>query len=53
MTTPKRATDGPIGRVTITGELDRQTVEAIKLEVRRLGRQFGLDVREAPSATGS
>jgi len=52
MTKPKPGT-GPIGRVTITGELDRQAIEAIKLEVRRLGRQFGLDVREAPSATGS
>jgi hypothetical protein len=53
MSQPKRVVDGPIGRVIIMGELDRQTVEAIKLEVRRLGRQFGLEIKEAPSATGS
>jgi hypothetical protein len=43
----------PSGRVTITGELDRQTIEAIKLEVRRLAHRFGLDIREAPSTIGS
>jgi hypothetical protein len=53
MTKPERGSDAPIERVTITGELDRQTIEAVKLEVRRLGRQFGLEIREAPSATGS
>ncbi len=53
MPAPERNIDQPIGRVTITGALDRQAVEAIKLEVRRLGRQFGLDIREAPSTTES
>jgi hypothetical protein len=53
MPTPEPGADEPIGRVEIRGELDRQAVEAIKLEVRRLGRQFGLEVREAPSAAGS
>lgn len=37
----------PIERITIVGELDRQTVEALRLEIRRLSRRFGVDVRES------
>jgi hypothetical protein len=33
-----------IGRIEITGELDRGAVEALCLEVRRLARRHGVDV---------
>lgn len=39
-----------IERITIVGALDRQTVEALRLDIRRLGRRFGVDVRESRTA---
>lgn len=35
----------PVRRLEITGEMDRHTVEAFSLEVRRLARRHGLDVK--------
>jgi len=39
--------DDLIERITIVGELDRQAVEALRLEIRRLCRRHGVDVRES------
>jgi hypothetical protein len=50
METTKRQRDEPVGRIVVTGELSRQTIEAIRLEVRRLGRQHGFEVRESRGA---
>jgi hypothetical protein len=48
-TPPGHDEDGPIERITIVGALDRQMVEALRLEIRRLGRRYGVDVRESRS----
>jgi hypothetical protein len=40
-------------RFEVTGELDRQIAEALRLEIRRLAKQFGVEVSafrlEAPT----
>ena len=35
-----------IARVEVTGELDPHAVEAIRLEIRRLARRHGVEVKE-------
>ncbi len=51
---PKREPDEEITSIEITGNLDRQAVEAIRLEVRRLARRHSVEVRESRrEATGS
>lgn len=40
--------DDAIERITIAGQLDRQAIEALRLEIRRLAHQHGIDVRETP-----
>jgi hypothetical protein len=41
--------DAPIERITIVGALERQQIEALRLEIRRLGRRHGVDVKEPRS----
>lgn len=33
-------------RIEITGDLDRKTVEALQLEIRRLGRLYGVKITD-------
>ncbi len=42
----ERTPDAVIARIEISGRLDRHAIEAIRLEVRRLARQYGVEVKE-------
>lgn len=33
-------------RIEITGALDRKAVEALRLEIRRLGRRYGVEITD-------
>jgi type IV pilus biogenesis protein CpaD/CtpE len=43
----KKESGGEVRRIEISGELDRHAAEALQLELRRLARRHGIDVREA------
>jgi len=36
----------PARRIEITGEMDRSAAEALQLEIRRLAKQYGLEIGE-------
>ncbi len=37
---------GAVDRIEIRGDLDRHAAEALYLEIRRVARRYGLDIRE-------
>lgn len=42
----KKDSAEPVHRIEITGRLDRHAVEALQLEIRRLTRSYGIDIKE-------
>ncbi len=37
---------GGAPRVEISGDLDRHAAEALRLEIRRMARRYGIDIKE-------
>ncbi len=35
-----------VHRIEITGTLDRHAVEALRVEIRRLSKRYGVDIKE-------
>ena len=42
----KKDTAGEVCRIEISGDLDRHAAEALQLEVRRLAKRYGVDIKE-------
>ena len=42
----RKGSAAPGHRIEISGDLDRQAVEALHLELRRLARRYGIEIAE-------
>lgn len=40
----EKDTHEPVYRLEITGDLDRHTAEALRLEIRHLAKRYGVDI---------